>query len=86
MATSTTNEFVSCITPYKIPSRIGIEEILRVNLIDKGDQFYAFPLPRGASIYSSLANADGLVQVPGISRALMKARQSPANFLETKVN
>lgn len=64
MATSTTNEFVSCITPYKIPSRIGIEEILRVNLIDKGDQFYAFPLPRGASIYSSLANADGLVQVP----------------------
>lgn len=63
-ATSTISEFVSCITPYKIPSRIGIEEILRVNLIDKGDQFYAFPLPRGASIYSSLANADGLVRVP----------------------
>jgi putative molybdopterin biosynthesis protein len=64
LATSIIKEFVSCITPYKIPSRIGIEEILRVNLIDKGDQFYAFPLPRGASIYSSLANADGLIRVP----------------------
>lgn len=64
LATSITREFVSCITPYKIPSRIGIEEIIRVNLIDKGDQYYAFPLPRGASIYSSLANADGLVRVP----------------------
>src|SRR5690606_17804340 len=29
-----------------------------------GDQYYAFPLPRGASIYSSLANADGLIKVP----------------------
>lgn len=64
LATLITKEFVSCTTPYKIPSRIGIEEILRVNLIDKGDRFYAFPLPRGASIYSSLANADGLVRIP----------------------
>lgn len=64
LATSITKEFVSCITPYKVPSRIGVEEIIRVNLIDKGDQYYAFPLPRGASIYSSLANADGLIKVP----------------------
>lgn len=64
MATTINREFISCITPFKIPSRIGIEEILRVNLIDKGDQRYAFPLPRGASIYSSLANADGLIRIP----------------------
>ena len=64
MATTLNREFVPCVTPYKIPSRIGIEEILRVNLIDKGDRYYAFPLPRGASIYSSLANADGLIRVP----------------------
>ena len=64
LLTTISREFVSCIMPYKIPSRIGIEEFLRVNLIDKGDQYYAFPLPRGASIYSSLANADGLIRVP----------------------
>jgi putative molybdopterin biosynthesis protein len=64
LATKISREFVPCIMPYKIPSRIGIEEILRVNLIDKGGRYYAFPLPRGASIYSSLANADGLIRVP----------------------
>jgi putative molybdopterin biosynthesis protein len=64
LSTSITREFVACITPYKIPSRIGIEEILSVNLIDKGNEYYAFPLPRGASVYSSLANADGLIRVP----------------------
>ena len=64
LATTISREFVSCVMPYKIPSRIGIEEILRVNLIDKKDLYYAFPLPRGASIYSSLANADGLIRVP----------------------
>ena len=55
---------VACVTPYKIPSRIGIEEIVRVNLLEKQGVYYAFPLPRGASVFSSLARADGLVRVP----------------------
>jgi putative molybdopterin biosynthesis protein len=55
---------VRCVTPYKIPSRVGIEEIIRVNLIEKQGAYYAFPLPRGASVFSSLARADGLIRVP----------------------
>jgi putative molybdopterin biosynthesis protein len=55
---------VRCVTPYKISSRVGIEEIIRVNLIEKQDTYYAFPLPRGASVFSSLARADGLIRVP----------------------
>jgi putative molybdopterin biosynthesis protein len=55
---------VRCVTPYKIPSRVGIEEIVRVNLIEKHGIYYAFPLPRGASVFSSLARADGLIRVP----------------------
>ncbi len=57
-------EYIRCIMPYKVPSRIGIEEILRVNLIKKGTKYYAFPLPRGASVFSSLARADGLITIP----------------------
>lgn len=64
MATVVARQTVTCVTPYKVPSRIGIEEILRVNIISKKDRYYAFPLARGASIYSSLANADGLIRVP----------------------
>jgi len=57
-------EHIQCIMPYKVPSRIGIEEILRVNLMKKGMKYYAFPLPRGASVFSSLARADGLITIP----------------------
>jgi putative molybdopterin biosynthesis protein len=58
------NKYIRCITPYKIPSRIGVEEIVRVNLIEKSGTYYAFPLPRGASVFSSMANADGLIRIP----------------------
>ncbi len=57
-------KYVTCITPYKIPSRIGIEEILRINLIEKKGKYYAFPLARGASIFSSMARADALIRIP----------------------
>ena len=63
-ATVFQNKYIQCITPYKIPSRIGIEEIIRVNLIEKQGTYYAFPLPRGASVFSSMANADGLIRIP----------------------
>ena len=55
---------IKCVTPYKIPSRIGVEEILRVSLVKEKGVFHAFPLPRGASIFSSMARADGLITVP----------------------
>ncbi len=55
---------VPCLTPYKIPSRIGMEEIVRVNLQQHHGRYYVFPLPRGASIFSSMARADGLMRIP----------------------
>ncbi|HOP85934.1 MAG TPA: molybdopterin biosynthesis protein [Syntrophorhabdaceae bacterium] len=52
------------ITAFKIPSRIGIEEIIRVNIVSKDNSYFAIPLPRGASIFSSMARADGLIFIP----------------------
>jgi len=57
-------KFIDCKTPYKIPSRLGIEEVIRISLIETKGVYYAIPLPRGASIFSSMARADGLVRVP----------------------
>ncbi len=54
---------ISCMTAYKIPSRLGIEEIIRVNIIKNSGKYYAIPLNRGASIFSSIARADGLVRI-----------------------
>ncbi|MCX8110458.1 MAG: molybdopterin-binding protein, partial [Syntrophorhabdaceae bacterium] len=50
--------------PYKIPSKIGTEEIVRVSIIEKNGIDYAVPLPRGASIFSSMVKADGLIKIP----------------------
>ena len=56
---------IECTTPYHLPSSIGVEEVLRVRLVAKDNRYYAYPLPRGAGIFSSLSRADGLVTIPG---------------------
>jgi putative molybdopterin biosynthesis protein len=62
--THRTKPTVTCVTPFKIPSSIGVEEVLRVRLAVKDQKYYAYPLARGASVFSSLSQADGLVTVP----------------------
>jgi putative molybdopterin biosynthesis protein len=49
---------------YKTSSRVGIEELIRVNLIDNNGVYFAVPLSRGASLFSSMAKADGIVRIP----------------------
>jgi len=63
-STVTHRKQVLCTIPFRIPSKIGIEEIIRVNLIEKKGLFYAFPLQRGASVFSSMARADALLSIP----------------------
>ncbi len=60
----TAEHTVPCITPYKIPSNLGVEEVLRVRLIAKDGTYYAYPLPRGAGVFSSLSRADALIRIP----------------------
>ncbi len=62
--TTTLRKQIICTIPFKVPSKIGIEEIVRINLIEKGGIFYAFPLQRGASIFSSMARADATISIP----------------------
>ncbi|HUJ89066.1 MAG TPA: molybdopterin biosynthesis protein [Syntrophorhabdales bacterium] len=62
--TASLKESITCVTPYKLASSIGVEEVLRVNLIEKHGLYYAYPLARGASLFSSMAQADGLIRIP----------------------
>lgn len=55
---------VPCVTPYKLASTIGVEEVVRVNLIERQGVYYAYPLARGASLFTSMAKADALIRVP----------------------
>jgi putative molybdopterin biosynthesis protein len=48
----------------KIPSKLGIEEFLRVKLGKVDDRIVAIPLPRGAGCITTLTQADGIIRIP----------------------
>jgi putative molybdopterin biosynthesis protein len=62
--TTVSKTSVTCVTPYKLASAIGVEEVVRVNLIEKHGVYYAYPLARGASLFTSLSRADALIRIP----------------------
>lgn len=48
----------------KLPSRLGVEEFIRVKLGQVGDTLVATPLPRGAGAITSITEADGIIRIP----------------------
>ena len=48
----------------KIPSRLGVEEFLRVKLGRVDERIVASPLPRGAGSITSITEADGIIRIP----------------------
>jgi putative molybdopterin biosynthesis protein len=48
----------------KIPSKLGIEEFLRVKLGKVDERIVAIPLPRGAGCITTLTQADGIIRIP----------------------
>lgn len=75
---------VPCVTPFKIPSSIGVEEVLRVRLVAKDQKYYAYPLARGASVFSSLSQADGLIRVPENLEGYLEGETITASLLRTE--
>ncbi|MGO9021178.1 MAG: molybdopterin biosynthesis protein [Syntrophobacteraceae bacterium] len=55
---------VSAVLGRKLPSKLGIEEFVRVILGRVDDILVAMPIRRGAGIITSLTRADGILQVP----------------------
>ncbi|MFZ5995037.1 MAG: molybdopterin biosynthesis protein [Thermodesulfobacteriota bacterium] len=54
----------------KIPSKLGTEEFLRVNVGRVGDTTIATPLPRGAGAITTLTRADGILRIPHLSEGI----------------
>ena len=48
----------------KLPSKLGVEEFLRVKLGKVGNRMVATPLPRGAGAITSITEADGIIRIP----------------------
>jgi putative molybdopterin biosynthesis protein len=64
-----------------IPSRLGIEEFLRVNIGKVGKKQVAIPLPRAASSIMSLARAEGIIRIPAFSEGIGQDETVEAELL-----
>ncbi|MGB5986641.1 MAG: molybdopterin biosynthesis protein [Desulfobacterales bacterium] len=54
----------------KIPSRLGLEEFVRVKIGRVGERLVATQLPRGAGSITSLTEADGIIRIPNHSEGV----------------
>ncbi|MEK6711625.1 MAG: molybdopterin biosynthesis protein [Nitrospinota bacterium] len=57
-------EAAEAVLGRKSASHLGMEEFLRVKLGEVGGRLVALPAKRGASVISSLVEADGVVRIP----------------------
>jgi molybdenum cofactor synthesis domain-containing protein len=55
---------VKAVLGRKLPSRLGLEEFVRVILGRVKGRLVAMPLQRGAGVITSLTRADGILQIP----------------------
>ena len=55
---------------YKLASKLGVEEFLRVKLGQVGGRIAATPLPRGAGVITSITEADGIIRIPRQSEGI----------------
>ena len=82
---------VSVVPTRKIPSKLGIEEFLRVKLGRVGGRIVATPLPRGAGSITTITEADGIIRIPNhveginetdmVSAELLRPLESVENTL-----
>lgn len=83
------------LTPYKretvivhptrdIPSKLGIEEFLRVNIGRVGQKYVATPLARAAGSITTLTRAEGIMCIPALSEGITQDEEVEAELLVSK--
>ena len=64
-----------------IPSRLGTEEFLRVNIGKVGGKAIATPLPRAAGSITTLTRAEGILRIPSLSEGVTQDEVVKAELL-----
>lgn len=64
-----------------IPSKLGMEEFLRVNIGKVGEKYVATPLPRAAGSITTLTRAEGIIRIPALSEGLSQRDEVQAELL-----
>jgi putative molybdopterin biosynthesis protein len=77
-------EKVEAYPSQKIPSKLGVEEFLRVNLGRVGDRLVATPLPRGAGSITSLTQATGFLRIPDTVEGVSDSESHAVTLLTSR--
>lgn len=72
---------VRAILPRKVPSRLGLEEFVRVSLGQVGDRLIANPLGRGAGVITTMVKADGVLRIPPLDEGLNAGQEVSIELL-----
>lgn len=61
---------IEAVVPRKLPSKLGLEEFVRVTLGRVGERVVANPLGRGAGVITTMVRADGVLRIPPLSEGV----------------
>jgi molybdenum cofactor synthesis domain-containing protein len=64
-----------------LPSKLGLEEFVRVNIGKVGDKAIATPLPRAAGSITTLTRAEGIIRIPALSEGVGQDETVEAELL-----
>lgn len=65
----------------KIPSRLGLEEFVRVILGRVGKRLIAVPLGRGAGVITTMVKADGFLRIPSLTEGINAGEEVEVELL-----
>jgi len=74
-------EQTQAIPTRKLPSKLGVEEFIRVKLGQVGQSLVATPLPRGAGSITSITEADGIIRIPDHVEGISAESPVPVTLL-----
>jgi len=74
-------ETISVQPSRDLPSKLGVEEFLRVNIGRVGDKTVATPLPRAAGSITTLTRAEGILRIPALSEGIGRDEVVEAELL-----
>jgi len=72
---------VKAFLPRKVPSRLGLEEFVRVSLGKVGDRVIVNPLGRGAGVITTMVKADGVLRIPSLDEGLNAGQEVEVELL-----
>lgn len=72
---------IKAFLPRKVPSRLGLEEFVRVSLGKVGDRVIVNPLGRGAGVITTMVKADGVLRIPSLDEGLNAGQEVEVELL-----